>query len=141
MDNYEAKKMIVQGKLAEYFSIPNDIRSLERRKEEIRRMMGAVHSPRFGEEASHSSGKTRDEKLADYLTKMQDIDDAIAKKSRRQKRLYAELRFQDMTLREKQIVEAVFTFNSYYKAGEVTGYSKSQIYRTMNRIYRDRIEP
>lgn len=55
---------------------------------------------------------------------------------KRQESIYRSLGILDLSDKELLILAVVYNTDSYKEAGEKTGYSKTQIYRVMEEIYR-----
>ena len=129
------EKKVVIGKLTEaYVSIPKKIERINSQIEEIRKRYTSVSAVSF--ESHIPSGKTNDEKLAEMVTKLDELEKQRGDLRKRQEFIYKSLGIYDLSDKELLILAVVYNTDSYKKAGEMTGYSKTQIYRMMEEIYR-----
>lgn len=129
------EKKVVIGRLTEaYVSIPKKIEHINSQIEEIRKRYTSVSAVSF--ESHIPSGKTNDEKLAEMVTKLDELEKQRGDLRKRQEFIYKSLGIFDLSDKELLILSVVYNTDSYKKAGEMTGYSKTQIYRMMEEIYR-----
>lgn len=129
------EKKVVIGRLTEaYVSIPKKIERINSQIEEIRKRYTSVSAVSF--ESHIPSGKTNDEKLAEMVTKLDELEKQRGDLHKRQEFIYKSLGIYDLSDKELLILAVVYNTDSYKKAGEMTGYSKTQIYRMMEEIYR-----
>lgn len=129
------EKKVVIGRLTEaYVSIPKKIERINSQIEEIRKRYTSVSAVSF--ESHIPSGKTNDEKLAEMVTKLDELEKQRGDLRKRQEFIYKSLGIYDLSDKELIILAVVYNTDSYKKAGEMTGYSKTQIYRMMEEIYR-----
>lgn len=129
------EKKVVIGRLTEaYVSIPKKIERINSQIEEIRKRYTSVSAVSF--ESHIPSGKTNDEKLAEMVTKLDELEKQRGDLRKRQEFIYKSLGIYDLSDKELMILAVVYNTDSYKKAGEMTGYSKTQIYRMMEEIYR-----
>lgn len=129
------EKKVVIGRLTEaYVSIPKKIERINSQIEEIRKRYTSVSAVSF--ESHIPSGKTNDEKLAEMVTKLDELEKQRGDLHKRQESIYRSLGIYDLSDKELMILAVVYNTDSYKKAGEMTGYSKTQIYRMMEEIYR-----
>lgn len=129
------EKKVVIGRLTEaYVSIPKKIERINSQIEEIRKRYTSVSAVSF--ESHIPSGKTNDEKLAEMVTKLDELEKQRGDLRKRQEFIYKSLGIYDLSDKELLILAVVYNTDSYKKAGEMTGYSKTQIYRMMEEIYR-----
>ena len=129
------EKKIVIGRLTEaYVSIPKKINLINSQIDEIRERYTSVSAVSF--ESHVPSGKTNDEKLAEMVTKLDVLEKQRGDLHKRQESIYRSLGIYDLSDKELMILAVVYNTDSYKKAGEMTGYSKTQIYRMMEEIYR-----
>lgn len=135
VENDRYKKKIIVGKLTEaYVSIPKKINLINSQIDEIRKRYTSVSAVSF--ESHIPSGKTNDEKLAEMVTKLDELEKQRGDLRKRQEFIYKSLGIYDLSDKELLILTVVYNTDSYKKAGEMTGYSKTQIYRMMEEIYR-----
>lgn len=129
------EKKVVIGRLTEaYVSIPKKIERINSQIDEIRKRYTSVSAVSFD---SHiPSGKTNDEKLAEMVTKLDELEKQREDLYKRQEFIYKSLGILDLSDKELLILAVVYNTDSYKEAGEKTGYSKTQIYRVMEEIYR-----
>lgn len=129
------EKKVVIGRLTEaYVSIPKKIERINSQIDEIRKRYTSVSAVSFD---SHiPSGKTNDEKLAEMVTKLDELYRQRGDLYKRQESIYRSLGILDLSDKELLILAVVYNTDSYKEAGEKTGYSKTQIYRVMEDIYR-----
>ena len=129
------EKKIVIGRLTEaYVSIPKKINLINSQIDEIKERYTSVSAVSF--EPHVPSGKTNDEKLAEMVTKLDELEKQRGDLRKRQEFIYKSLGIYDLSDKELLILAVVYNTDSYKKAGEMTGYSKTQIYRMMEEIYR-----
>lgn len=135
VENDRYKKRIVVGKLTEaYVSIPKKIKRINDKIDEITKRYTSVSAVSF--ESHVPSGKTNDEKLAEMVTKLDELDKQREDLRKRQESIYRSLGILNLSDKELLILAVVYNTDSYKEAGEKTGYSKTQIYRVMEEIYR-----
>lgn len=129
------EKKVVIGRLTEaYVSIPKKIERINSQIDEIRKRYTSVSAVSF--ESHIPSGKTNDEKLAEMVTKLDELEKQRGDLRKRQEFIYKSLGIFNLSDKELLILSVVYNTDSYKKAGEMTGYSKTQIYRMMEEIYR-----
>lgn len=135
VENDRYKKRIIVGKLTEaYVSIPKKIKRINSKIDEITKRYTSVSAVSF--ESHIPSGKTNDEKLAEMVTKLDELYRQRGDLYKRQESIYRSLGILDLSDKELLILAVVYNTDSYKEAGEKTGYSKTQIYRVMEDIYR-----
>lgn len=135
VENDRYKKRIIVGKLTEaYVSIPKKIKRINSKIDEITKRYTSVSAVSF--ESHVPSGKTNDEKLAEMVTKLDELYRQRGDLYKRQESIYRSLGILDLSDKELLILAVVYNTDSYKEAGEKTGYSKTQIYRVMEEIYR-----
>lgn len=135
VENDRYKKRIIVGKLTEaYVSIPKKIKRINSKIDEITKRYTSVSAVSF--ESHVPSGKTNDEKLAEMVTKLDELYRQRGDLYKRQESIYRSLGILDLSDKELLILAVVYNTDSYKEAGEKTGYSKTQIYRVMEDIYR-----
>lgn len=135
IENDRYKKRIIVGKLTEaYVSIPKKIKRINSKIDEITKRYTSVSAVSF--ESHVPSGKTNDEKLAEMVTKLDELYRQRGDLYKRQESIYRSLGILDLSDKELLILAVVYNTDSYKEAGEKTGYSKTQIYRVMEDIYR-----
>lgn len=129
------EKKVVIGRLTEaYVSIPKKIERINSQIDEIRKRYTSVSAVSFD---SHiPSGKTNDEKLAEMVTKLDVLEKQRGDLHKRQEFIYKSLGIYDLSDKELLTLAVVYNTDSYKEAGEKIGYSKTQIYRVMEDIYR-----
>ena len=129
------EKKVVMGRLTEaYVSIPKKINLINSQIDEIKERYTSVSAVSF--EPHVPSGKTNDEKLAEMVTKLDELEKQRGDLRKRQEFIYKSLGIFNLSDKELMILAVVYNTDSYKKAGEMTGYSKTQIYRMMEEIYR-----
>ena len=129
------EKKVVIGRLTEaYVSIPQKINLINSQIDEIKERYTSVSAVSF--EPHVPSGKTNDEKLAEMVTKLDELEKQRGDLRKRQEFIYKSLGIFNLSDKELMILAVVYNTDSYKKAGEMTGYSKTQIYRMMEEIYR-----
>ena len=129
------EKKVVIGRLTEaYVSIPKKINQINSQIDEIRERYTSVSAVSF--ESHIPSGKTNDEKLAEMVTKLDELEKQRGDLRKRQEFIFKSLGIFNLSDKELLILAVVYNTDSYKKAGEMTGYSKTQIYRMMEEIYR-----
>ena len=135
VENDRYKKRIIVGKLTEaYVIIPKKIERINSQIDETRKRYTSVSAVSF--ESHVPSGKTNDEKLAEMVTKLDELYRQRGDLYKRQESIYRSLGILDLSDKELLILAVVYNTDSYKEAGEKTGYSKTQIYRVMEDIYR-----
>ena len=135
VENDRYKKKIIVGKLTEaYVSIPKKIKRINSKIDEITKRYTSVSAVSF--ESHVPSGKTNDEKLAEMVTKLDELYRQRGDLYKRQESIYRSLGILNLSDKELLILAVVYNTDSYKEAGEKTGYSKTQIYRVMEEIYR-----
>ena len=129
------EKKVMIGRLTEaYVSIPKKINLINSQIDEIKERYTSVSAVSF--EPHVPSGKTNDEKLAEMVTKLDELEKQRGDLRKRQEFIYKSLGIFNLSDKELMILAVVYNTDSYKKAGEMTGYSKTQIYRMMEEIYR-----
>lgn len=129
------EKKVVIGRLTEaYVSIPKKIERINSQIDEIRKRYTSVSAVSF--ESHIPSGKTNDEKLAEMVTKIDELNKQREDLYKRREFIYESLGIFNLSDKELLILTVVYNTDSYKEAGEKTGYSKTQIYRVMEDIYR-----
>ena len=135
VENDRYKKRIIVGKLTEaYVIIPKKIERINDKIDEIMKHYTSVSAVSF--ESHVPSGKTNDEKLAEMVTKLDELNKQREDLRKRQEFIYKSLGILNLSDKELLILAVVYNTDSYKEAGEKTGYSKTQIYRVMEEIYR-----
>ena len=135
VENDRYKKRIAVGKLTEaYVIIPKKIERINDKIDEIMKHYTSVSAVSF--ESHVPSGKTNDEKLAEMVTKLDELNKQREDLRKRQEFIYRSLGILNLSDKELLILAVVYNTDSYKEAGEKTGYSKTQIYRVMEEIYR-----
>ncbi len=135
VENDRYKKRIAVGKLTEaYVIIPKKIERINDKIDEIMKHYTSVSAVSF--ESHVPSGKTNDEKLAEMVTKLDELNKQREDLRKRQEFIYKSLGILNLSDKELLILAVVYNTDSYKEAGEKTGYSKTQIYRVMEEIYR-----
>ena len=129
------EKKVVIGRLTEaYVSIPKKINLINSQIDEIKERYTSVSAVSF--EPHVPSGKTNDEKLAEMVTKLDELEKQRGDLRKRQEFIFKSLGIFNLSDKEMLILAVVYNTDSYKKAGEMTGYSKTQVYRMMEEIYR-----
>ena len=135
VENDRYKKRIAVGKLTEaYVIIPKKIERINDKIDEIMKHYTSVSAVSF--ESHVPSGKTNDEKLAEMVTKLDELNKQREDLRKRQESIYKSLGILNLSDKELLILAVVYNTDSYKEAGEKTGYSKTQIYRVMEEIDR-----
>lgn len=129
------EKKVVIGRLTEaYVSIPKKVDRINEQIEEIMKRYTTVSAVSF--ESHVPSGKTNDEKLAEMVTKIDELDKQRDALYNRQEFIFKSLGIIYLSEKELTVLKTVYQTDSYKEAGEKIGYSKTQIYRLMEEIYR-----
>ena len=129
------EKKVVIGRLTEaYVSIPKKIDRINNQIDEIMERYTSVSAVSF--ESHVPSGKTNDEKLAEMVTKLDELDKQREELCKRQEFIFKSLGIIYLSEKELLVLSTVYKTDSYKEAGEKIGYSKTQIYRVMEEIYR-----
>lgn len=131
---YSEKKKIIIGELTNLYSIPEKIKDLENENENLRIAMG-VKAIQYDKQPSSNLSLSRDSKLISMISKIE-VNEKIIKKLKIEKNdIRLKFHLEDLNFTEKNVLDAVFTTNSYLEAGKKAGYTKKQIYRIINNIY------
>lgn len=129
------EKKVVIGRLTEaYVSIPKKIDRINNQIDEIMERYTSVSAVSF--ESHVPSGKTNDEKLAEMVTKLDELNKQREELCKRQEFIFKSLGIIYLSEKELLVLSTVYKTDSYKEAGEKIGYSKTQIYRVMEEIYR-----
>ena len=134
MISKDEKKVVICRLTEAYVSIPKKINLINSQIDEIKERYTSVSAVSF--EPHVPSGKTNDEKLAEMVTKLDELEKQRGDLRKRQEFIYKSLGIFNLSDKELMILAVVYNTDSYKKAGEMTGYSKTQIYRMMEEIYR-----
>lgn len=128
----KSKKIIINGMLTEYYKVlPEKIQEIEDKIQMVR--SSTVKAVTF--DSTPGKGKTNDQKMVDIiavLDKYQKRKDYLLKEK---KRIGDRLNLNYLTAESGLLLQTVFTTKSYAEAGEKLGYSKTQVYRSMEKIY------
>lgn len=129
------EKKVVIGRLTEaYVSIPKKIDRINNQIDEIMERYTSVSAVSF--ESHVPSGKTNDEKLAEMVTKLDELNKQREELCKRQEFIFKSLGIIYLSEKELLVLSTVYKTDSYKEAGEKIGYSKTQVYRVMEEIYR-----
>lgn len=133
------EKKIVIGRLTEaYVNIPKKIEKVNIQINEIARRLTGIGAVSYGTHVT--SSKTNDEKLAEMIDKLDDLEKYRDDLENRQRFIFKSLGIYNLDERELIVLEAVYKTKSYKEAGEKIGYSKTQIYRVMEEIYKEMVK-
>lgn len=136
--NHLAMKMnIVRNMVTELYYIPIRIREIDSRMLEIREQCMDVRGVNYDKIPSDGNGSTpNDTRLAVMCTKLKDMEQERLRLMERDSAIRSQLHWLELKTEDLRVIEAVYTTGSYYDAGMLIGYSKIQIYRKINEIYR-----
>ena len=135
MEKNEARKRVVNGKLAEFFfTIPLKIETVDMEIKEIRQRVTGTKSISYDKQQS-SGGISNDEKLANMIVKIQKLEKKKSMLHKQQNKIKKDLCFSELTDTERKTLEAVYSTSNYEQAGKKLGYSKIQVYRIMSSVY------
>ena len=130
------KMSVVRGMITELYYIPFRIREIDSEMLEIRECMD-VRGVNYDKIPSDGNGSTpNDTRLANMITELKDMESERLRLMERDSAIRSQLHWLDLPADDMRVVEAVYTTGSYYDAGSKIGYSKIQIYRRINEIYR-----
>lgn len=130
------KMSVVRGMITELYYIPFRIREIDSKMLEIRECMD-VRGVNYDKIPSDGNGSTpNDTRLANMITDLKDMESERLRLMERDSAIRSQLHWLDLPADDMRVVEAVYTTGSYYDAGKKIGYSKIQIYRKINEIYR-----
>lgn len=130
------KMSVVRGMITELYYIPFRIREIDSEMLEIRECMD-VRGVNYDKIPSDGNGSTpNDTRLANMITELKDMESERLRLMERDSAIRSQLHWLDLPADDMRVVEAVYTTGSYYDAGQRIGYSKIQIYRKINEIYR-----
>jgi len=129
------KKQVINGMLADYYvNIPRKLSNLDAKAKEERSRVSDVKSVSFEKTFSVSS-KTRDQKLADMVANVDRYKKMYITLQKKQVKIHKDLNIAYLTPKEQAVLEAVFKSRTYKEAGKKVGYTKTQVYRIMEKIY------
>ena len=110
------EKKVVIGRLTEaYVSIPKKINLINSQIDEIKERYTSVSAVSF--EPHVPSGKTNDEKLAEMVTKLDELEKQRGDLRKRQEFIYKSLGIFNLSDKELMILAVVYNTDSYKKAG------------------------
>lgn len=134
---WERKKNIILGKLAEYFSIPEDIDKLKDKIRQIEHICD-VKGVSF-DKSGGASGISNDEKLSIMVDKINDCENKIQELYNKADSLVRELHLYEFTDEELDYMRRVGLSDTYEEVGDAKGYGKQNIGYKMG-IYYKRID-
>ena len=130
------KMSVVRGMITELYYIPFRIREIDSEMLEIRECMD-VRGVNYDKIPSDGNGSTpNDTRLANMITELKDMESERLRLMERDYAIRSQLLWLELPADDMRVVESVYTTGSYYDAGQKIGYSKIQIYRKINEIYR-----
>lgn len=137
-DDVMPRKMsVVRGMITELYYIPFRIREIDSRMLEIRGQCMDVRGVSYDKIPSDGNGSTpNDTRLAIMCTELKGMEQERLRLMERDSTIRSQLHWLDLSNEDARVIEAVYTTGSYYDAGLKVGYSKIQIYRKINEIYR-----
>lgn len=137
-DDVMPRKMsVVRGMITELYYIPFRIREIDSRMLEIRERCMDVRGVNYDKIPSDGNGSTpNDTRLAIMCTELTEMERDRLRLMERDSTIRSQLHWLDLSTEDARAIEAVYTTGSYYDAGVKIGYSKIQIYRKINDIYR-----
>lgn len=131
------KMNVVRGMITELYYIPFRIREIDSRMLEIRERCMDVRGVSYDKIPSDGNGSTpNDTRLAIMCTELTEMEQERLRLMERDSTIRSQLHWLDLSTEDARVIEAVYTTGSYYDAGIKIGYSKIQIYRKINDIYR-----
>nr|WP_297936700.1 hypothetical protein [uncultured Lachnoclostridium sp.] len=129
------KKQVINGMLADYYvNIPRKLSDLDTKAKEERSKVADVKAVSMSDYSS-TSYKTHDQKLADMITNIDKYKKTYIKYQKKQQKIFDDLNITYLTSKEQTVLEAVFKSRTYKEAGKKIGYTKTQVYRIMEKIY------
>lgn len=137
-DDVMPRKMsVVRGMITELYYIPFRIREIDSRMLEIRERCMDVRGVSYDKIPSDGNGSTpNDIRLAIMCTELKEMEQERLRLMERDSTIRSQLHWLDLSTDDARVIEAVYTTGSYYDAGLKIGYSKIQVYRKINEIYR-----
>lgn len=132
---FNEKKKIIIGELADYYTIPERIKDLESEIEFIRESAG-VKAVQYDKAPSSNMGISHDAKLISMISKIEVDERQIKRLNKKKHDISLKFHLDELEESEKLVIDAVFTSKSYLDAGKKTGYTKKQVYRIINGIYK-----
>ena len=127
----KAKKRIIDGLLTEYFLlIPQEIKKVND-EEKMIRLSGVKAVTYTAMPHSHSN----EDKIMNTISKLENCNSKRNVLYDRMKVIEIRLDIKRYPRKYLELMEKVFTTDSYTKAGKQLGYSKNQVFRSMSKIY------
>lgn len=127
----KAKKRIIDGLLTEYFVlIPRDMKKVDD-EEKMIRLSGVKAVTYTAMPRSHSN----EDKIMNTISKLERCSSKRDQLYERMKLIEERLDMKCYPTKYMELMETVFTTDSYTKAGKQLGYSKNQVFRSMSKIY------
>lgn len=127
----KAKKKVIDGLLVEYFVlIPQELEKVND-EEKMIRLSGVKAVTYTAMPHSHSS----EDKIMNTISKLENCNSKRNVLYDRMKTIETRLDMKRYPAKYLELMETVFTTDSYVKAGKCLGYSKNQVFRSMNKVY------
>lgn len=127
----KAKKKVIDGLLVEYFVlIPQEIKKVDD-EEKMIRLSGVKAVTYTAMPHSHSN----EDKIMNTISKLENCNSKRNVLYDRMKAIEKRLDIKRYPGKYLELMEKVFTTDSYTKAGKQLGYSKNQVFRSMSKIY------
>ena len=127
----KAKKKVIDGLLVEYFVlIPQEIKKVND-EEKMIRLSGVKAVTYTAMPHSHSN----EDKIMNTISKLENCNSKRSVLYDRMKVIEKRLDIKRYPRKYLELMEKVFTTDSYTKAGKQLGYSKNQVFRSMSKIY------
>lgn len=128
----KSKKMIINGMLTEYYqNIPKKIQELDDKIQMVR--SSTVKAVSF--DNAPGNGKTNDQKMVDMISTLDRYQKRKERLNKERYRIRDKLGINYLPIESNNVLHAVFTTKSYTEAGKILGYSKTQVYRAMEKLY------
>lgn len=126
----------VKGYLASYYLALNNLYGIEKQISNCRNKLG-IKAIRYDKESSSGGGISRDEQLLNMIAEIDELEikkKEVLKPLARYHKVIVEKA--KVTEEEERILDCLFLQNlSYEEIGKMQGYSKSQVYRNVAKIY------
>ena len=135
MNQDERIRLIVKGKLAEYYELLNTINKVDLDIVSLRDENMSVKAVSYGREGRGSGTMTNDERLAEYITRLGILEERRDTLSNLAAGIENTLHLNTLTEKERQIMRHVYNTDTYEDAGKMSGYLKVQVCRIMRNIY------
>ena len=134
MNQDERIRMIIKGRLAEYYEAFDAINRIELEIMEIQKDMYNPKAIRYDKEGSTGS-LTHDEILARYITKLDELKAKQDTYRNQAAGIEKALHLYALSEKERQIMMQVYNTDTYEEAGKNAGYTAVQVCRIMRGIF------